>query len=157
MPPTNSQCGANRTVLNLKADWYWYGMTSMTRTQITTCGTCQTTKWGKGPDSQGRRRLYCGAPWQVVSIDLEGPMSETPRKNRLFSPITRWAEVLLKDVTVPVVTQALHEHVFSRFGIPTQLHSDQGTQFELALMTELCALWGVDKTHSTPITHKETE
>ena len=35
-------------------------------------------------------------------------------------------------------------------GLPEQIHTDQGAQFESQLMTELCQLWGVDKTRKTP-------
>ena len=35
-------------------------------------------------------------------------------------------------------------------GLPEQIHTDQGAQFKSQLMTELCQLWGVDKTRTTP-------
>ena len=35
-------------------------------------------------------------------------------------------------------------------GLPEQIHTDQGAQFESQLMTELCQLWEVDKTRTTP-------
>ena len=35
-------------------------------------------------------------------------------------------------------------------GVPEHIHTDQGTQFESRLMAELCALWCVRKSHTTP-------
>lgn len=35
-------------------------------------------------------------------------------------------------------------------GLPEQIHTDQGAQFESQLMTELCTLWNIEKTHTTP-------
>ena len=48
------------------------------------------------------------------------------------------------------VANKLVDEVFMRFGIPTQLHSDQGRQFESHLMTEICKLLGIQKSRTTP-------
>ena len=40
--------------------------------------------------------------------------------------------------------------MFCYLGLPEQIHSDQGAQFESLLMAELCRLWRVDKSHTTP-------
>ena len=44
----------------------------------------------------------------------------------------------------------LDQRVFCYFCLPEQLHSDQGTQFKSQPMEELCDLWRVEKTHTTP-------
>ena len=44
----------------------------------------------------------------------------------------------------------LDERVFWYFGLPEQIHSDLGRQFKSQLMVELCALWRVNQTHTTP-------
>ena len=48
------------------------------------------------------------------------------------------------------VAQVLTKEFFSRFGVPTFLHSDQGTQFESQLFQEICRLLGIKKTRTTP-------
>ena len=40
------------------------------------------------------------------------------------------------------------EFIICRFGLPRIVHTDQGTQFESQLFTELCALLGIDKTRT---------
>jgi len=40
--------------------------------------------------------------------------------------------------------------LFSRFGLPRQLHSDQGCNFESKLVAELCSITGINKTRTTP-------
>ena len=45
-------------------------------------------------------------------------------------------------------------------GLPEQIHTGQGAQFESQLMTELCQLWSVNKTHTTsyhPQANKHSE
>ena len=48
------------------------------------------------------------------------------------------------------VAQILTKEFFSRYGVPTYLHSDQGTQFESMLFAEMCKLLGITKTRTTP-------
>lgn len=38
-----------------------------------------------------------------------------------------------------------------RFGVPLELHSDQGTNFESAIFREMSTLLGIKKTRTTPI------
>jgi len=56
----------------------------------------------------------------------------------------------------PCATQK-HQHacghcitLFSRFGLPRQLHSDQGSNFESKLEAGLCLITGINKTRTTP-------
>jgi hypothetical protein len=48
------------------------------------------------------------------------------------------------------VAQVLTKEFFSRYGVPTFLHSDQGSNFESVLFAEVCKLLGIDKTRTTP-------
>ena len=84
-----------------------------------------------------------------------GPLPETSRGNKWILVLTdhfsRWQNALaLPDATAPTVATQLDERVFCYLGLPEQIHSDQGAQFESQLMTELCRLWGVEKTGTTP-------
>ena len=64
---------------------------------------------------------------------------------------SRWQDAIpLPEATAPVVATALDEKIFCYLGLPEQLHSDQGAQFESQLMVELCQLWRVDKIKTTP-------
>ena len=91
----------------------------------------------------------------MVAVDLVAPMPETSRGNCwilvLVDHFTRWQDALaIPDATAPVVAADLDERVFCFMGLPEQIHTDQGAQFEPQLMTELCQLLGVDKTRTTP-------
>jgi len=48
------------------------------------------------------------------------------------------------------VARVLDQHVFCYFGLPEQINSDQGAQFQSQLMSNLCCLWGVNQSRTTP-------
>ena len=75
--------------------------------------------------------MYAGRPFQKLAVDLVGPLPLTKRKNRwalvLTDHFTRWQDAIaLPDATAPTVATALDERVFAYWGLPEQLHSDQG-------------------------------
>ncbi|PIK39792.1 Retrovirus-related Pol polyprotein from transposon [Apostichopus japonicus] len=64
---------------------------------------------------------------------------------------TKWVEAFpLKDQSAETVADTLVTDFVSRFGVPKQIHTDQGRNFESNLFKELCQLLGVDKTRTTP-------
>ncbi|XP_067947474.1 uncharacterized protein [Watersipora subatra] len=89
---------------------------------LTQNGREKRAKTGKGRISGNRQRLYAGRPWQRLAVDLVGPLPPTPRGNS-------WVMVLT-------------DH-FTRW-------SDALAIPDATAPTELCDLWGVDKSRTTP-------
>jgi len=132
------------------------------RFRVKQCEICQASKHGRLPGEAKRRRLYAGRPWQVVTVDLVGPMPTTPRGNSwilvLTDHFTRWADTLaIPDASAPTVARVLDQNVFCYFGLPEQLHSNQEAQFQSQLLSDLCRLWGVNKSRPLHTTLKATE
>ena len=143
-----------KTYHRLSLLWYWPAMSSEVRRTVRCCEICQMGKHSKATPYTSRQRLFAGRPWQKVAIDLVGPLPETPRTNRwvlvLSEHFTRWQDaVAIPDASMPVIAEALERQVFAYHGVPEQIHSDQGAQFESSLMEELCRIWGVSKSHTT--------
>ena len=137
--------GMNRTLSRIQLAWYWPGMTTEVRGVVRSCEVCQAAKSGGNHPPEGRQRLFVDRPWQKVAVDLVGPMPETNRGNRwilvLTDHFTRWQDAIaLPDATAPVVATARDERVFCYLGLPEQIHTDQGAQFESLLMAEFCQL-----------------
>ncbi|GFU65767.1 retrovirus-related Pol polyprotein from transposon 412 [Trichonephila clavipes] len=69
---------------------------------------------------------------------------------------TKWPEVYpIPDQEAPTVAEAVVQHWISRYGVPLQLHSDQGRNFVSAVLKGVCELLGIDKTKTTPL-HPQT-
>ena len=124
---------------HLQLAWYWPGMVAGVRRLLGTCDVYQMAK------SEGNKRLYASRPWQKVAIDLVGLMPKTQRENQwilvLSDHFTCWQdEIPLVNAIAPTVATALDERIFCYFGLPKQLHSDLGKQFQFRLIAELCSL-----------------
>ena len=101
-----------------------------------------------------RNHLHACRPWQTVAIDLCGPVPTTQRGNTQILVIadhfTRWYDALpIPNGLAEVVAKVLDERTFCYFGVPEEIHSDQGRQFESELLQQ-CNIWGCKKTRTTP-------
>ena len=64
---------------------------------------------------------------------------------------SKWAETYpLRDHKAPTVAMVLVEQLFSRWGMPYQLLSDQGPEFGSELFLEMCRATGIDKIRTSP-------
>ena len=64
---------------------------------------------------------------------------------------TKWAEAfLLRSKEAEPIAKILVEQVFSRFGIPLSILSDQGKEVDGRIMREVCRLYFIEKLRTTP-------
>ena len=116
---------------------------------------CQAAKHSNPVPNKKRQRQKAGRPWQVLSVDLMGPLTLTPRENTtilvLSDHFTRWKDALpVPNGSAETMAETLEKRVFYCLGVQERIHTDQGVQFESKLMAEMCALWSVRKSHTTP-------
>ena len=100
-------------------------------------------------------KLYqTGAPMERMALDILGPLPETEYGNKYILCIgdyfTKWVEAIpLPDQEAKTVAEALISTI-CRIGIPRQIHTDQGRNFQSPLFSELCEMLDIDKTRTTP-------
>eukprot|EP00731_Ephydatia_muelleri_P033694 Em0035g31a len=76
-------------------------------------------------------------PLQRVAMDIMGPLPETSRGNKYILVIadyfTKWSEAYpIPNMEAITVAKCLVNEFICRFGVPEQLHSDQGRNFEIS-------------------------
>ncbi|KAJ8944277.1 hypothetical protein NQ318_009654 [Aromia moschata] len=65
---------------------------------------------------------------------------------------SKWPEAVpLPNQEAETVAEAFIENVIARHGVPLELHSDQGRNFELELWQEVIKILGIKKTRSTAL------
>jgi transposase InsO family protein len=89
------------------------------------------------------------------ALDFVGPISPmSRRKNYILvctDYVTKWVEA--KDLfraTEKSVVEFIYEDIFTRFGVPREIVTDQGTQFTSKMMKELTEKYGIKHCKSSP-------
>ena len=143
--------GVEKTLQRLKLTAYWIGMAKDTELYCRSCMVCQRSKLPM-PTPVPMTNIPIGRPWQMLAVDvLQVPVSS--RGNRYLLVIqdyfTKWAEAIpMPNQTAECIAGILID-LFSRFGIPEILHSDQGANFESTMIQRVCAAFGVLKSRTT--------
>ena len=147
--------GEIKTQSRIKERFYWPGYSQSVRKW---CQSCQHCAARKNPSQQQRGALQSiksGYPIQIVALDIMGPLPKSNQGNRYILVISdyfiRWAEAYgIPNQEAVTVANILVNKFFCRFGLPEQLHSDMGSQFESKVVQELCKILLILKTHTTP-------
>ena len=109
--------GATKTLTAIKLNWYWPGIAGLVSRLVRECTACHGAK---APPTRNRARnhLYAGRLWQVLAIDLLGPLPQTRSGNNVVlvmtDHFTRWCDAIpLPDGRAATVARALDERVFA--------------------------------------------
>ena len=149
--PSAGHLGFEKTATKMRQVGYWVGMLQDIDRYCRECSVCQRTK-PPSPTKAPLTNVPIGKPWEMVAVDiLEVPVSQ--HNNRYLLVIqdymTKWAEAIpIPNQTAARITAELIK-VFSRYGIPDILHSDQGRNFESTILLQTLEAFGVTKSHTT--------
>ena len=99
--------------------------------------------------------MLVGELWERIAIDITGEHPKSRNGNEYMLTVmdhfSKWAEGYpLRDHKAPTVAKVLVEQLFSRFGMPCQLLSDQGPEFGSDLFLEICRWMDMDKIRTSP-------
>ena len=152
---TTGHLGSKRTFERLRARAYWPGYRLCCENFCRSCIICakRNSLQKKAVPPMGVRVV--GRPFERIAVDILGPLPRTTSGHRYILVIgdyfTKWMEAypLVTQEATEVATKICEEY-FCRYGIPGELHSDQGRSFECTLLREICNLMGVKKTRTTP-------
>ena len=99
-------------------------------------------------------RITATRPLEVVCVDFTvlEPSSDG-RENVLvitdvFTKFT--VAVVTRNQRAETVAKALVHEWFQRYGVPQRIHSDNGRNFESAIVTALSKLYHIKRSHTTP-------
>jgi transposase InsO family protein len=153
--PGAGHLGITRTFARVQARFYWIGCRSSVMRWCRECRDCQERKGPPRKPRGGMQQYVVGAPLERVALDILGPLPESNNGNKYILIVadyfTRWTEAYpMPNQEAVTVARLFMREFICRFGVPRQVHSDQGRQFEAGLFQELCRLLGIDKTRTTP-------
>ncbi|KAL8454859.1 hypothetical protein Emed_000010 [Eimeria media] len=99
--------------------------------------------------------LPIGTPFELVAMDLYGPLTVTETGNAYILVFIdhhiRWVELVpLKQPTASTLAGAFFASWISRWGVPRAILSDNGPQFTAELLRHLCHVYGITKLTAAP-------
>ncbi|KAL6471740.1 hypothetical protein MHYP_G00203900 [Metynnis hypsauchen] len=146
--------GVERTTELVRQRCYWPGMYQHIKEWCQQCERCTLAKSTQPVVRAPMGHLMASMPNQILAIDFSflersrNGCEQVLVMTDVFSKFTQ--AVPTRDQRASTVAAALVKEWFYKFGVPARIHSDQGRNFESALIQQLCVLYGVQKTHTTP-------
>lgn len=98
--------------------------------------------------------LLAGRPNEILAIDftlLEPSCSGVENVLIMTDVFTKFTQAVpTRNQRAETVAQVLVSEWFCKLGVLARIHSDQGRSFESSLNQQLCSLYQVEKSHTTP-------
>lgn len=151
---TAGHLGVKKTLMRIQERFYWCGYHKDVESWCRQCDICNSRKNPPKKRKAPMQRYVVGVPMERMAMDIMGPLPVTARGNKYILCVadyfTKWTEAFaIPDQEAETVAKVFVEQFFTRFGVPLQLHTDQGRNFESKLFKELSTLLGIDKTRTT--------
>ena len=132
----------------------WYRITADVKRVTSTRTACQQAKRTRSVPSKDFD-LEVGNVMDQVSVDVCGPFAVSRDGNTALlvavDHFSRWVEAYaLPDQIAETCARVLYDNLFTRFGCCRVLHSDNGPRFASDLFRELCMLFDIKKTFTSP-------
>ena len=152
--------GIKKTFSRINRNFLWPKMWSQVKAYVRSCTGCQKN----GRQDKARAPLQplpvISEPFTRVAFDLVGPLPRTTSGYKYLLTamcmFTKFPEAVpLKKVDNLTVLEAMME-IFSRYGIPTELLTDQGSVFTSRLTRHMCKTFEVHKIQTSPY-HPQTD
>ena len=117
------------------------------------CSRCASSKFSRHAKTPLQHRPSPDARFASLHVDLVGPLPESEGLKYLFTIVdrfTRWIEAVpLTCMTAEACAAALLRHWIARFGVPSDVTTDQGRQFSGSLWSKLHRLLGIKSLRTT--------
>ncbi|KAI5718631.1 hypothetical protein M8J77_024284 [Diaphorina citri] len=141
--------GLVKTKQLLRGKVWFPGMDKMIENKIKSCIPCQTTVVSNHPAPLCPTPLP-DQPWSNLAIDFAGPFDHNEYALVLIDEYTRYPFVeIIPNIRTPTVVKILKK-IFSMFGIPNVLKSDNGPPFNGEEFTEYLTMIGCKHRRITP-------
>ena len=139
---TAGHFGVTATIARMRKHWWYPGMATDVHTRVGVCHSC-LAKIVKEKSKCGihipQRNGY---PMQTVFIDLVGPLPESTNGNKYIMSVSDGFSRFINLYPLPSkhgigVAKVLVDGFIKTFGCPMRIHSDNGLEFNNAMVAEI--------------------
>jgi len=151
----NCHVGQERLYNSLKMKYWFPWMYSTVLQYVASCELCQRTKTSPHRKKAPLKPLEVVEPFGRVHMDFVGPLPQTTEGYRhilvVVDSTTLYVEAFpTKSTTAEEVAEILYKEIIARYGVMTEILTDQGSSFRNKLMAQLCKLLNIKHRFSSP-------
>ena len=144
--------GVEKTANRIKERFYWPNWESEVRQYVVSCEICQKIKAPSINRITTLQPILPQRPLQIITTDCMGPLPKSTSGNEyvlvIIDHFTKLVELFpLRHIKASNVAKSLLKFV-CRHGIPEQILSDRGTNYQSELIENLCGLLDIHKTQT---------
>ena len=158
--PMGGHLGVAKTRARILQRYYWPGIFQEVNEYCRTCEICQRSRGKRPARSPLIPMPLIQKPFMRIAMDLVGPLPKSRRGNKYILTIcdyaTRYPEAIpLLSIEATRIARELII-LFSRFGVPEEILTDQGSNFLSSLLGELYHALQINRIRTTPY-HPQTD
>lgn len=155
--PTAGHLGIFKTHKRLSLNYFWPGMLQDVTNFVTNCDACLAHKHPNHATlgTMGRPK-DCSRPFQMISMDLVGPLPVSRKQNTFLLVITccfsKYCVLFpIRRATADIIARILEDNIFLVHGIPSTVLMDNGKQFTSNTIRNLLSSYNIPNVFYTPL------
>lgn len=152
--PSSGHYSADRTLKKALTMCYWTSMRSDIEKFCETCHTCEAFRKPVPKHRAPLHSIQAEKPFQFVCTDItELPLTSQGHRYVLVvqDHFTKYVNAYpMSDQKATTVAKLLCERYISEHGVPEELFSDQGRQYESVILQMICQRLHIKKKRTSP-------
>lgn len=157
--PSSGHVGVRRMLNNIKKYYYWPSLEKDVKIYVGKCTQCQKQKYTKIHKEPLSITTTASSSFEKLFLDIVGPIDRDDSGFcyilTLQCELSKYVEAYpLKTKTTTEVAKIFADNFILRYGIPTEIASDRGTEFVSKVISELCNLLNIKQTIASAYHHQ---
>ena len=155
-PMSGGHLGVKKTLARIKQRFWWPLLKTSAEKHIANCDRCAARSTAGIKRKAELQNFSVHGAFRTMAADISGPVTLAKKSRARYILVmsdlfTEYAvTVALQDMTAATVANAMIDEWIMKFGAPDVIHTDQGSSFNSELMQDICRIFMVEKTRTTP-------
>ena len=146
--------GVERTIEIVRSRCYWPTLAKDIEVYCKNCERCRVAKEPTPKQKTLMTHIIAKRPLEIVALDftlLDKSTSGVENVLVMTDVFTKYTVAIsTKDQTAKTVSRVFVKEWIQKLGIPERIHSDQGRSFENSVVQQLCKMYEIKKSKTSP-------